>query len=496
MPGMESDDAPDAAPQRSRPRRIGLTIVALLVGALAVYKIGGWVKTAWIDPDRMLVGVHPIDDEDAIVMYRYDGGGALQWHIARLSLAADALRWRATVEYPLTASMGNGMSVAGGYAVVLVDTNSPKAKVTAYDVETGEPAWSRELPQADGYAADIAGADPYVIIDANDFVYVLDRERGATIYEQEGSQHANFAFTEEWIQLDQLMTTKYLDPASGRSVDVKGIDGELCRVEDVVYGFERDVGLVAHDLSADARVTVLEAATPIDDQTAAKMVPWSCGWLRVEDALRLVFTSRSEVGALGFAVDVEGSDARVAWTLRHEDAEAEVGTISYTVQNRLDLLWFGELPRFAPLELQLRDSPRDTSTQIVTVDVLEGRVAREGTAGDWPFVAFKRDGAVIIRSSEWFAGDRAQGWVFTLDGATGELLGALQQDALWVGPHSIVGDTIWAWKSTSFSRERDMAIITADRALTVKATRDPDRVPANDPSVATALLGRPRAANK
>lgn len=476
----------------SRSKFVGFFVVLILtlfvLGLL--YKLGVWAKERWLDPDRVLVGVHAINDREAVVVF-FDASakGRSQSRMGRLSLYTDQLRWSRPLG-PAGSFVGfvgrDDMSVAGGQVVTLSDDKT--SGFTAYDLETGDVAWTRTLRHEEASVQFIlGGAEDYVIVEAGGLTYVLDRATGKTLYELADVE--SVAFSDEWIEFERSHDLRYFEPKSATTVAMEDIRGAHCRVGNAVYGLDEREGLVAQDLPSGTRVSILAphetnlVRTAADDRSLE-----SCGWIRVDGRLRLIFLRELGQDSVAFAVDVDGDSAELAWSLSFgPDTRLKSGVgFQYDLKNQLDLVWFGAMHRYAPLELSVGDS-----RQLVVLDIVEGKVQRRGETSDHRrFVVFKHSDIVVLRSSESHdTAEQTAGYLLTLDGSTGKVLGAREQRALHAEPHSIVGTTLWGWKDLSFSRSDDLAIFTADLGLDIKIAGDPDRIPRRNGTIEAELLG-------
>lgn len=483
------DENDDIRPVKNR----GIIRVGALFGVLGLLWAGWWTKKNFVDPDRMLVGVHALSHDEAIAMYRYDGNDDdTVFRIARIRIDQDAPLWELDVSFPSTAAVGNGMSAAGQHVVILEDLGNAQAKVAAHDIATGEVAWERVLDVDDGSSPALMGRTRFALVDGKNHLYVLDRESGKTLYEREGyTQNINFAFSDSWLEIEDSFALDYLDIDSGRVDHVEGTAGAHCRVDNVAYGFDRERRLLSRDLRSGEEVALASAEALLGTQDAKDFRPQSCGWQRRSDGtLRLIYAQERPASLV--AIDVkpsaEPSATRPAWTYDSFPA-LRTGQIDYRVQNRLDLVWSGEMPRFAPLQVRVADS--GTDSQLVVFDTETGSPARTGAPNNTlagRFTAFSRAGLVFMVSGDPM-GDLSQATVLSMDGSTGEAH-AVQGIDLSIEPTSVVEGAVWTWTRRGFSREGNLPTTVLGPDLQNLGTSDPDRAPTQSDDAVASLLGR------
>lgn len=475
----------DAKPVKNR----GLFQVGAVLGLIALYFAGSWAKERFIDSDRMLLGVHALNSEEAIVMFRDDKAERLLWRIEKIQLGRDEPLWGHSIRTPSTSQTGNGMSVDGGQVVVLDELSATDVVVTALDLGTGEVTWKRSLGQGDGRSSTIVGRDRFVLVDGFDRLHVLDRATGKTLYRHEGyTQNLDYAFTEAWIEILEPTAIEYVELESGRQHRLENRGGSYCRVGEHAYGFDIKQTLRSHDLATGESTEVMPQETPLDSFHA-----WSCGWQNNPDgSLRLLF-GRQDPGLL-VAIDLDpaspSGSGRVAWTSRFP-VGIQTGDISYGVPNRLDLVWSGEVPRFAPLEIHTPSASGDLDTKLVVVDTHAGTLSRQGPPGAHianRFTSFKR-GKTVFMVMEGRASENAPGTVLAMDTQTGVTHAVSTAGEFRVAPPSVTDAVAWAWTDTSFSRQDNLAITVLDRELQVLETRDPSRAPTADEDAVNSLLG-------
>lgn len=473
------------------PRNRGPMILAALIGSVALYFAGSWAKERFLDPDRMLVGVHAIGSKEAIAMYRYDRSEGVVFRIAKIRIDDDELLWERDVGLPYTAHVGNGMSVGGDHLVILNEVDDARDEVTAHDLSTGEVVWRRKLAKSEGNPSKIMGRDGFVLVDGRDHLHVLDRATGETIYKRDGfTQNLNFGFTDSWIELERIMSIEYLEVESGDLRSVEGTRGAQCRIDERVYGFDDKRGLLSRNLASGDGVQLLPPGTRIAGEPAEKFLPWSCGWRKNPDgSLRLLF-DREDPGVV-VAIDLDPDSplgsGRTAWT--HAFAgTTRSGEITYRVRNRLDLVWSGKMPRFAPLEVHLDGAPENADKQIVVFDTDSGKLVRQGAPVDrhW-FSSFKHDTTVFMVLEGRDTDTPAV--VLAMDGETGVARAVSAAGELRTEPQSVAEGAAWAWIYRGFSREGDLAVTVLDPELQVLGTRDSSRAPVANEDAVTALLG-------
>lgn len=474
-------------PKRAKKR--GFVLVGVLVGVLALYFAGSWAKQRSVDSDRIFVGVHALNGKEAIVMLRDDEGEQdPSWRIERIRFGRDEPLWGYSIRNPYVPQVGNGMSVAAGQSVILDELGAIQVGVTALDLDTGESTWKRPFGKRDGYPATIVGGDRFVLVDGGDRVHVLDRATGKTLYEREEGQmkFGDYAFTETWIEFLTSSEVEYLELETGRVRRIEDPRGAHCRVGGHVYGFDHKGTLRSRDLATDESAEVLPLETRLP-----KFFGDSCGWQNTSDgSLRLLFAA--EMPGLLVAVDLDpaspAGSGRVAWTHTFA-ASIETGGISYRVPNRLDLVWSGEVPRFAPLEIDM-PSPNVDDSKIVVVDTHDGTLSRQGPPGARSarrFSSFKRGKTVFMV----LKGRRGEtpGTVLAMDTLTGETHAVSSPGQFRIVPPSVTDTVVWAWTDPVFSREGNLAITVLDQELQVLETSNPERAPTADEDAVTSLLG-------
>lgn len=466
-------------------------ILGAVIGLVVLYFAASWTKHRFVDPDRMLVGAHAIDSNEAIVMYRYDRSERVVFRIAKIRTDRDEPLWERDVGLPYTAHVGNGMSVAGDHLVILNDIGNVEDEVTARDLLTGDVAWQRTLSKSEGDASKILGTHRFVLIDGRDRLHILDRATGKTLHERKGhTQNLNFAFTDSWIEIEETMLIEYLEVDSGELRRVEQPRGAQCRIDGRVYGFDDKRGLLSRDLSTGDEVEVLPVGTRIAGNPAEKFLPWSCGWRSAPDGGVRLLLARQDPGflvAIDFDPDSPLGSGRTAWT--HPFAGTiQTGEITYRVRNRLDLVWSGQMPRFAPLEVRLEDASENADEQIVVFDTDSGKLVRQGAPVDrHRFSSFKH-GATVFMVLEGRHSD-TPGVVLAMDGETGKTRAVIAAGELRTEPQSVAGGAAWTWIYRGFSREGDLAVSVLSPELRVLGTRDASRAPFPNEDVVTALLG-------
>jgi hypothetical protein len=479
------DAANDPRPVKNR----GLVQVGVVLGVIALYVVGSWAKTRFIDPDRLLLGVHALGSEEALVMFRDDTGEDLPWRIEKIRRGNDEPSWGHGLHRPLSSHVGNGMSVAGEDVVVLDSDVSQRVSVTALDLTSGDVTWKRKLVVSNRRSPTIVGRDKYVLIDGADRLHILDRATGNTIYEREGhTQNLDYAFTETWIELLEPMAVDYLEIESGQRYHLENTSGAFCRIGEHAYGFDQKHVLRSHHLASGKSLAVIPQQTPLP-----KVHAWACGWQNNPDgSLRLVFTHQNP--GLLIAIDLDpaspSESGRVAWT-RTFAADIQPGDISYRVPNRLDLVWSGKVPRFAPLEIRTAGVSGDLGSQIVVVDTREGTLARQGLPGEHiagRFTSFKR-GNTVFMAIEGRPGESPPGTVLAMDARTGVTHAVSSVGEFRTVSPSVTDDVVWAWIDRSFSRADNLAITVLDHELQMLDTHDPSRAPTADEDAVTSLLG-------
>lgn len=480
-------------PQMHTPwkKRFGL----LVFGVVALYFAGSWAKKRFVDSDRVLIGVHALDGEEAVVMVRDEGGESPIHRIAKIRIGNDEALWERDVGALKSerTKLSNGMSVAGGHAVILHEVSETHVEVVAYDLRTGEIAWQRPLPKT--HAAEILGRDRFVFIDAGQHLYLLERGTGSTIREWQGQGQSIYAFTDTWIQTKGGSAIEYVEVESGHRRRLEEPLGPVCRIEDRVYGLFGSLGLVSYALSTGDRVEVASRDTLAQDESDAAFLPWSCGWRRNPDSsLRLVFASPSPGRLVAIDLDPtapQGS-GELAWAHTFEGA-IETGVVRYWVRNQLDLVLFGEVPRFVPLDVRLSDAPKDANHQIVLLDTVDGEVIRQGTPGRRSFFSFG-DGATVFmvvegRNSSERWSDALAGHVLAMDAQTAETHAVSLAGKLRVDPASVAAGAVWTWVDGSLSRSHNLGLAVFDRQLDLVKAGGAKRVPASNADVIASLLG-------
>ncbi len=472
----------DLKPVKNR----GVIQVGALLGVIALYFAASWAKERFIDPDRMLVGVHALGSQDAIVMFRDDQSEDRLWRIEKIQLGRDEPLWGHNIRSPQTSHIGNGMSAARGHLVFLDEVGRTQVSVTGLDLDTGEATWKRSVPIGDGGSSAIVGADRYVLIDGRDHLHVLDRETGKTIYSRQGfTQNLDFAYTADWIEiLDSSI--EYLELETGQLRRIEGPRGAHCRVGGSSYGFDSKHTLRAHNLATGESTEVIAR-----ESTGEKFYANSCGWQRTDDGgLRLFFAD--EMGQL-LAIDLDpaspADSGRVAWT-RTFPAHLETGDIVYRIPNRLDLVWSGKVPRFAPLEVDVPGDTEGRRSRIVVVDTRDGALSRQGSPGDHianRFMSFKRGEIVYMVIEGWLAGD--PGTVLAMDARTGEAHAVSSPGEFCVVPASVTDSVVWTWTRRGFSRQDNLVITVLDKKLQALETLNASRAPTADEGFVTSLLG-------
>ena len=474
-------------PKPAKNRR--LMQVGVVLGVIVLYFAGSWAKERSIDSDRIFVGVHALNGKEAIVMLRDDKGEEHpSWRIERIRLGSDEPLWGYSIRSPYRHRVGNGMSVAGGQSVILDEVGAVQVSVTALDLDTGETTWRRPLGKSDGHTPMIVGGDRFVLVDGGDRVQVLDRATGKTLYKREGqgqTQSLNYAFTETWIEFRGSWEVEYLELETGRVRRLEDAPGARCRVGGHVYGLDLKGTLRSRDLATGESAEVVPPeALPREFQA------WSCGWQNNPDgSLRLLFAD--ERPGLFVVVDLDpaspAGSGRVAWTHTFA-ADIETGD-HYRIPNRLDLVWSGEVPRFAPLEIHM-PSPNEDDSQIVVVDTHDGTLSRQGPPGARiarGFSSFKRGKTVfmVLKGRR----DETPGTVLAMDTLTGETHAVSSPGRFRIVPPSVTDAVVWAWTDALFSPEGDLAITVLDQQLQVLQTSNPKRAPTADEDAVTSLLG-------
>lgn len=121
----------------------------------------------------------------------------------------------------------------------------------------------------------------------------------------------------------------------------------------------------------------------------------------------------------------------------------------------------------------------------------EGELVRQGERLEDRFWMVRAGKVRIIEVRD--PDDRAS--IFTLDGATGEVLGAISLDEASFVPRPTMGDELWVWSDHSFSRESNMAFSILDRRLETEHTPNPAHAPAAAPGLGSRLFGSPPLEN-
>ncbi len=487
MNSLESADGPTRSYRR---RNLILFVVLVIAGLGVLWKVGRWAKARWLDPDRLLLGVHAIDGEEALVVYRYDGDEKMRWRIGRLRIGDDGMAWERDLPDPLFALGNNGVILGDDDVIVLVESSSHTFRIESLDLATGEVRWDARGRQDDGSIVTIAANATHVFIDGrSEGLHVFARASGERVHRDPEYRGFGFAYDDRWLDLGDY-PPRYLDLTRAVVSELSPVGSERCVVDGVAYAIDdKDRGLSMQPLAGGDPTLFAANTTEILGTPLAKFAVNSCGWMRLDDALRFVFTTSSSDPnvAMAFDLDADAHTATLAWAIDLGSREPETGRIGYSISNNRDLPWFGAVTRFVPLELRV---PRgdETLVQMVMVDLVEGRIVSEGEAFDRPLSAFRHGTTLFVRSSDPYDLG-STGFVVAIDGSTGNVLGSVEQETINIGLMSIAGDAVWLWTGTSFSRADDLAVSVFDRSLDLVSARDPERVPVPAETFAKTLLG-------
>ena len=463
--------------------RVGATVARVLLGLVALvvlWKAGSWAKERWFDSDRMLISVHPASDAEAIVFFRYDqGSDGLEFRVGRLPADGDDLIWERTLPLPDIGTRHNSISNRNGVLAIIADDGIGKGVIEGLDSATGEVRWTAEVEFDQGNGAELMGNDTHVFVDAHGRgIHVLERATGKVVYRDRREQYS-LGFNDEWLELD---TDVFLRLRDAKPVELERVPRGSCLVGDVLYSLT-DGNLTAHDL-VGGRKLEQDAPTDLDD-------PWidSCAW-RTRDSgrLQLIFTEANDeriAFALSLDRDRSLASAGLDWKLDFDGARPSSDRLSYNVTNDWDLPWLGRTTRFIPLELSREVSPTQYESQLVVVDVDTGEIVRRGDQTDLRIWMVRAGDIYVVEAHSRGEHDH----ILTIDGTTGEPLGALTWERASVVPRPMVGDELWVWSGHAFSREDDMAFALLDRNLKLQYTPNPTRAPQPAPDVVTRLLG-------
>lgn len=453
-----------------------------LIFGLGIAVLGG-AGYAWMTRTNAtfrVSGVHALDGDDVVVAYHVDDGGETRTtHVARRSPADGSTAWELELPGAVLAGNQQGMTVQGK-TLVVADRPAPDAwRVRGVDTENGGTQWTRTLPGQAERWPDLFGTNDHVfVVGSEPRLQVLEVGSGEVVFEHDFKLLGPPLFNERWLLASNDETGVSFVDLTTMTLTSKlpAIDGEVCLIGDAVYGISSasssSAAIVRQDLET-GDVTRFDAGP---DHPYWPPATTSCGWLKRENRLRLVFLDLN--GQLdGFEIEperpAEGAAKIFDLALDGGKVELDAGLSPNAAARSLR----GELARFELVKL-IRPAESGVAVTYGVVDLLRGVLSSEGAPfpdGTTATIEWTRDprehSRVLINAEWWEQGGVTHGHVGVFDGTTGTLVADMEGAGVSTQAAAVGASRTWLWAEKGFSET--MPIFAYDAAFQPLASESP-----------------------
>ena len=444
-----------------------LTIFTILIltGLLSI--IGYKIYHRYFTPDRFLMGMRPIDDKRALVMFRmsYDHPEP-HWRVGVIDLKDDTMIWEQG--FPDGSNRLNYSSdalvpdVNSDLALLIANMHTDRdMTITALSLRDGALVWRHDYSHLvnDTRSPDVID-DTLILYGSpgiDERVMGIDIKTGETQWTHEADSFSS-------LEMKRLVGFSHdshksfiVDAQTGETtakLNLNRFGQFICNDGDLLMwvsgSWEEKYKLERLDLKTQRR----GASIPYRGQSRGE-----CGFYRDMMIIRYEESDKNGERSVIEARDRESGEIKWSWSAPNKGA-------NYVNSDFQGVLGFsGRLPRFAPLELNTINASGDDAQQWAIIDLERGQLKNEGPtvdsgqkiqisrSGNTWLIRGKRNNNYFLASINGDTGEVMKAWTLSETSHSGYLPYQLAHEVY----HGL-SDTAWAFTHSKWTRAENMAV--------------------------------------